>query len=94
MSAPKGQAKSGTSFTRGGNSSKSSGGSVPKGQARTGTTFVSGGSRTTAGSTGGPLEGQHLRGYVHDAARNGLPAPQDVTVAPDGTRRVRGDKRA
>jgi hypothetical protein len=35
------------------------------------------------------METQNLRGYVHNDRRSGLPAPQDVTVAPDGTNRVK-----
>ena len=90
MSAPKGQPRSGTSFTRGGNSSKSSGGSVPQGQSKVGTDFIRGGKGNgTAGNSSGRIEGQKLRGYVHNANASGLPAPQDVTVNPDGTSRVK-----
>lgn len=89
MSAPKGQSRSGTPFTRGGNTSKNSGGSVPGGPRKVGTDHVSGGRGTTAGNASGRLEGQNLRGYVHNEGRSGLPAPQDVTVNPDGSSRVR-----
>lgn len=95
MSAPKGQSKSGTGFTRGNTGGRGSGGSVPQGQVRSGTSFTPGAKRdVTAGNRGGRLEGQSLRGYVHNAPSRSLPTPQDVTVAPDGTRRVKGDKRS
>jgi hypothetical protein len=91
VSANGGQPRTGTSFTRGGKASTSgSSSSVPSGQSRTGTNFVRGGSKSAAaGSSSGRMETQNLRGYVHNDRRSGLPAPQDVTVAPDGTNRVK-----
>jgi hypothetical protein len=77
---PQGQSKSGPQFKSGGNSGKTSGGSVPSGQSKPGTPFSRGSRGSTAGNSNGVLEGQHLRGYVHDAKRSGLPAPQDASA--------------
>lgn len=35
------------------------------------------------------IEGQKLRGYVHDPANTSIGAVDDATVAPDGTNRVK-----
>lgn len=79
-----GQSRSGTSFSKGGNSNSLTG-SIPKGQSKVGT----GSSRSSNASSndGRVIEGQNLRGYVSGNAS--LPTPKDVTVAPDGTNRVR-----
>jgi hypothetical protein len=73
-----GQSKS--QFKSGGNSGKTSGGSVPSGQSKPGTPFSRGSKGSTAGNSNGVLEGQHLRGYVHNASCSGLPAPQDASA--------------
>lgn len=38
---------------------------------------------------GKQIEGQNLRGYVHNGKGTNVGAIEDVTVAPDGTRRVK-----
>lgn len=39
--------------------------------------------------SGRVIEGQKLRGYVHDDPGTNIGAVDDATVAPDGTRRVK-----
>lgn len=39
--------------------------------------------------SGKRLEGQDLRGYVHNEANTNIGAVDDATVAPDGTKRVK-----
>lgn len=84
MALSGGQAKSGTSFSKSGNSNSLTG-SVPKGASKVGT--GSSRSSNSSSNTGRVIEGQNLRGYV--SSSSSLPAPKDVTVASDGTRRVR-----
>lgn len=54
----------------------------------TGTKRVAG-ARNANDAGGKIIEGQDLRGYVHNQAGRSIGAVKDATVAPDGTRRCR-----
>lgn len=84
MSHSGGQSRTGTPFSKSGNSNSLTG-AIPSGQSKVGTTA----SRSTnlSSNNGRVIEGQNLRGYVSHSSS--LPAPKDTTVAPDGTARVR-----
>lgn len=84
MPATGGQSRSGTPFSKSGNSNSLTG-AIPSGQSKAGTT--SSRSTNSSSNTGRVIEGQNLRGYV--SRNSALPTPKDTTVAPDGTRRVR-----
>jgi hypothetical protein len=54
------------------------------------TKFTKGQTRTMNPNDGGrKIEGQNLRGYVRQDGRGTGGPTEDVTVAPDGTRRVK-----
>lgn len=79
-----GQGKSGTPFSKSGNSNSLTG-SIPKGASKVGTGTI----RETRqpSNNGRVVEGQTLRGYV--SSNSSLPSPKDATVSADGRRRVR-----
>lgn len=92
----KGQPRSGTPFTAGGNRSRDAGPGKTRsvddvlwGTGNGGSNGYDGPNASRSESRGGRLiEGQTLRGYV-EASRADLPTPQDTTKNPDGTARVR-----